>query len=184
MRRRRRYDLLEIAEELKENGYLREKPTKAETSDSSYEVFASPDGVEIVVGKNNLQNDYITNKLAKPTEWWFHTRGIPGSHVLVHSPGPLSEATIRCAANLAAFHSQARNSSSVPVDYTVAKHVKKIPGLAGSFVTIANEKRSSSIQIPTSSNPPAAASDIFDAFVRFQIELNLRGYEESVFYRL
>ncbi|MDP3130521.1 MAG: NFACT RNA binding domain-containing protein, partial [Bacillota bacterium] len=91
-------------------------------------------------GKNNLQNDYVTHKLAKPTEWWFHTKGIPGSHVLVHSPGPLSEATIRCAANLAAFHSKARFSGSVPVDYTLVKNVKKISGMPGSFVTITGQK--------------------------------------------
>ncbi len=133
-------DLLEIAEELKANGYLHEKPAKVKKAAPTFEVFASPDGIEIVVGKNNLQNDHITHKLAKPTEWWFHAKDIPGSHVLVHSPGPLSEATIRCAANLAAFHSKARFSGSVPVDYTLVKNVKKIPGMPGSFVTITGQK--------------------------------------------
>ncbi|MFA5006069.1 MAG: NFACT family protein [Candidatus Izemoplasmatales bacterium] len=134
-------DLVEIAEELKANGYLREKPAKTkQPATPAYETFRSPDGIEIVVGKNNIQNDYVTNRLAKPAEWWFHVKDIPGGHVLVRAPGPLSEATIRCAANLAAYHSQARHSSSVPVDYTLVRNVRKIPGMLGSFVTITGQR--------------------------------------------
>jgi predicted ribosome quality control (RQC) complex YloA/Tae2 family protein len=87
-----------------------------------------------------VQNDYVTHRLAKPSEWWFHAKDVPGSHVLVRHDGDLSEATIRAAANLAACHSKARYSSSVAVDYTLARHVKKIPGEIGSFVTYANQK--------------------------------------------
>jgi len=78
--------------------------------------------------------------MANANEWWFHTKEIPGSHVLVKAVGELTETTIRAAANLAAWHSKARMSSSVPVDYTMVKNVKKIPGVPGSFVTITHQK--------------------------------------------
>jgi predicted ribosome quality control (RQC) complex YloA/Tae2 family protein len=133
-------DLLEIVEELKANRYLKEKSPVRKKNAPSYDSFRTPDGIEIAVGKNNVQNDYVTHRLAKPSEWWFHAKDVPGSHVLVRHDGDLSEATIRAAANLAACHSKARYSSSVAVDYTLARHVKKIPGEIGSFVTYANQK--------------------------------------------
>lgn len=133
-------DLLEIADELRANRYLAEKPAKAAPKHPHFETFLDPLGIEIVVGKNNLQNDFITHQLGKPDEWWFHTKEIPGSHVLVRSPEELTETTIRAAANLAALHSKARLSSSVPVDYTRIRNVKKIPGIPGSFVTITRQK--------------------------------------------
>lgn len=133
-------DLLEIAEELKENRYLKEKPIRTRRPAPGFETFSAPDGTEIAVGKNNVQNEYVTHRLAKPTEWWFHVKDIPGAHVLVRRSGDLTEAAIRAAANLAAYHSQAKYSSSVAVDYTLAKHVKKVPGVIGSFVTYTNQK--------------------------------------------
>jgi predicted ribosome quality control (RQC) complex YloA/Tae2 family protein len=134
-------DLMEITEELKKNGYLSSvKPKKNSLRKPNYDVYFTGDGVEILVGKNNLQNELITHQLGKPTEWWFHTKDIPGSHVLVRSSDPLSENTVRVAANLAALHSKARHSSSVPVDYTLVKWVKKIPGVPGSFVTLSHQK--------------------------------------------
>lgn len=133
-------DLLEIADELRANRYLAEKPEKPSGKRPHFETFLDPQGIEIVVGKNNIQNDFITHQLGKPDEWWFHTKDIPGSHVLVRCPDDLSESTIRAAANLAALHSKARQSSSVPVDYTRIRNVKKIPGVHGSFVTYSRQK--------------------------------------------
>ncbi len=134
-------DLLEMGEELKTNGYLSAgKTTKSSPRKPNYDVYVTPDGVEILVGKNNLQNELITHQLARPNEWWFHTKDIPGSHVLVRSPDSLSENSIRLAANLAALYSKARHSSSVPVDYTLVKWVKKVPGVQGSFVTLSHQK--------------------------------------------
>ncbi len=133
-------DLLEIAEELKENHYLKDKPQKSRRPTPAFETFIDPDGVEIAVGKNNVQNEYVTHKLARANEWWFHVKDVPGSHVLVRQTGRLGETTIRAAANLAAFHSQSKYSSSVAVDYTLVKNVRKVPGVIGSFVTYTNQK--------------------------------------------
>ena len=73
--------------------------------------------------KNNKQNDMLTFKLAKRTDIWLHTKDIPGSHVVIHSSEP-DETTLREAATLAAYFSKARESSSVPVDYTEIRQVK------------------------------------------------------------
>lgn len=87
----------------------------------------------MIVGKNNKQNEYLTNKLAARDDVWFHTKDIPGSHVVIRSNTP-SEQTIIEAANIAAYFSKAKNSSSVPVDYTAIRHVKKPSGSKPGFV--------------------------------------------------
>lgn len=133
-------DLLEITEELKSNKYLHEKPIKTKKHLPNYDIFYSSDGTQIIVGKNNIQNDYITHSLGKHNEMWFHAKDIPGSHVLVRKISELNEEEIRTAAMLAAYYSQAKDSSSVPVDYTLLKNVKKIPGTKGSFVTYTQQK--------------------------------------------
>ena len=86
--------------------------------------YYGPDNVKISVGMNNFQNDYLTHKLAKYNEYFFHVKDYPGSHVVVHSSEKLSEKLIRYAANLAAYFSKARYSSTVPVNYTLVKEVK------------------------------------------------------------
>ena len=92
------------------------------------------------VGKNNIQNNYLTHKFARKEYWWFHVKNQTGSHVVVGSPNDLNESTIRLAANLAVIHSKSKDSSSVPVDYTKIKYIKKIPGMLGSFVSYTNQK--------------------------------------------
>lgn len=87
------------------------------------ERYVSSTGVTISVGKNNKQNDMLTFKIAKRTDIWLHTKDIPGSHVVIHSSEP-DETTLREAATLAAYFSKARESSSVPVDYTEIRQVK------------------------------------------------------------
>ncbi len=133
-------DLDEIQQELSSLGFLKNKVTRQKRKIPNYDTYRDPDNNEIVVGKNNLQNEYITHHLAKSNEWWFHTQGHHGSHVVVRAIDELSEITIRLAANLAAIHSATKHSSSVPVDYTRVKYVKKIPGAPGSFVTYSNQK--------------------------------------------
>lgn len=137
-------DVEEIKEELETNKYLKKKETikkkKKKSKKPNYEAYLDDDGIEILVGKNNIQNQYITHKLAKHNEVWFHVKDSPGSHVLVRQVFPLSETTIRTASQLAAYYSKMRKSSSVPVDYTEARYVKKIPGRIGSFVTYKNNK--------------------------------------------
>ncbi|MDK7664989.1 Rqc2 family fibronectin-binding protein [Cytobacillus oceanisediminis] len=130
-------DIAEIREELVEGGYIRERQRRGNKKQQSLKPvldrYTSTDGTEILVGKNNKQNDYLTNKLAARDEIWLHTKDIPGSHVVIRSKEP-AENTILEAASLAAYFSKARNSSSVPVDFTLVRHVKKPSGAKPGFV--------------------------------------------------
>ncbi len=127
-------DIEGIREELMEEGYIRHRPSKKKQTKMTIERYLSTDQTEILVGKNNKQNDFLTNKLAARDELWLHTKDIPGSHVIIRSKTP-SEQTIQEAAHLAAYFSKARQSSSVPVDYTLIRHVKKVSGAKPGFVT-------------------------------------------------
>ena len=121
-------DIEEIRQELLLGGYLRDriysKKKKYIPNYLTYQI----NGCTVYVGKNNLQNNYLTNKLAKRDDLWFHIKNGHGSHVIVNGENKLTEEVIRFASNLAAVHSEAKNSSSVPVDYTYIKYIKKIPG--------------------------------------------------------
>ncbi|CAH2713321.1 Rqc2 RqcH [Neobacillus rhizosphaerae] len=136
-------DIQEIREELVEGGYIRERQKrngkKVQNAKPVLDHFIASDSTDIIVGKNNKQNDYLTNKLAARDEIWLHTKDIPGSHVVIRSKEP-SEGTIREAAALAAYYSKARNSSSVPVDYTKVRHVKKPSGAKPGFVIYDNQQ--------------------------------------------
>ena len=134
-------DIEEIREELAEGGYLRLRASKKKKKvvKPTPEKFISSAGIEISVGKNNKQNDYLTFKLSKKSDLWFHTKDIPGSHVVIHHENP-DEETIREAAMLSAYYSKARNSSSVPVDYTEIRHVKKPSGSKPGFVIYFEQK--------------------------------------------
>lgn len=91
--------------------------------------YVSSEGFDIYVGKNNVQNDYLTLKFASSKDIWMHTKKIPGSHVIIKSGGnTVGEATLNEAAALASYYSKAKNSSNVPVDYTERKNVKKPSG--------------------------------------------------------
>ncbi|WP_419888543.1 Rqc2 family fibronectin-binding protein [Neobacillus niacini] len=136
-------DIQEIREELVEGGYIRDRQKrnakKISNAKPILDHYLSSDGTEIIVGKNNKQNDYLTNKLAARDEIWLHTKDIPGSHVVIRSKEP-SEETIHEAANLAAYFSKARNSGSVPVDYTKVRYVKKPSGAKPGFVIYDNQQ--------------------------------------------
>lgn len=134
-------DIEEIREELAEQGYLRMRASKKKKKPTkpAPEQFLSSTGVPISVGKNNKQNDYLTFKLAKKTDIWLHTKDIPGSHVVIHSDNP-DETTLIEAATLSAYYSKARDSSSVPVDYTQIRHVKKPNGSKPGFVIYFEQK--------------------------------------------
>lgn len=101
--------------------------------------YVSSDGTDILVGKNNKQNDYLTNKVASRDDVWLHTKDIPGSHVVIRSKTP-SDNTIIEAANIASYFSKARSSSSVPVDFTQVRHVKKPNGAKPGFVIYDNQQ--------------------------------------------
>jgi predicted ribosome quality control (RQC) complex YloA/Tae2 family protein len=134
-------DLLEIQDELRSNGFLPKKKVQGKKSKPNFDTYYDDLGVMILVGKNNLQNNYLTHKYAKKEYWWFHTKEQTGSHVIVcQTDDTLSETTIRTAANLSACFSKSKLSSSVPIDYTKIKHLKKVPGIYGSYVTYTNQK--------------------------------------------
>lgn len=136
-------DVQEIREELIEEGYLRERQKKQtkklQASKPQLDQYFSDDHTEILVGKNNKQNDYLTNKVAARDEIWLHTKDIPGSHVVIRSKQPTEE-TILQAAKLAAYFSKAKQSSSVPVDYTLVRYVKKPSGAKPGFVIYDNQQ--------------------------------------------
>ncbi len=135
-------DIEEIREELRDEGYLRKQRTKSRKNKVQKpvpETFIASDGTEILVGKNNKQNEYLTMRLARRDEIWLHTKDIPGSHVVVRHTDP-SEETLLEAAKLAAYFSKSQNSSSVPVDYTLIRHVKKPNGAKPGYVTYDNQK--------------------------------------------
>ncbi len=126
-------DLTEIKEELVQTGYIKRhgaQQKKAKITSKPYH-YVSSDGYDIYVGKNNLQNDYITFQLATGNDWWFHAKGVPGSHVLVRTNGEtdMPDRTFEEAGRLAAYYSKNRGQDKVEIDYIQKKHVKK-PGSA------------------------------------------------------
>jgi predicted ribosome quality control (RQC) complex YloA/Tae2 family protein len=138
-------EINEIRQELSEQGYTKKKKVgkgkpKA-VAPSKPMQFISSTGLEIYVGKNNIQNDYLTIKFAGPNDIWLHTKEIPGSHVIIKTGGKqLDDATLEEAANLAAFYSKAKNSTKVPVDYTIRKNVRKPNGAKPGMVIFDHNK--------------------------------------------
>ena len=135
-------EIAEIQEELIASGYLHEKmPKKNKDRRAQPFSFTAPDGMTILVGKNNIQNDALTFRTAAPTDLWLHVRDIPGSHVILRTGGAApSEETLHLAAQIAAHFSKARGSSTVPVDYTAIRFVKKPSGSVPGFVRFTHEK--------------------------------------------
>lgn len=134
-------DIEDIRVELREQGYLKKQQTKKRMKrpKPKPEEYVSSDGTPIFVGKNNLQNEYVTHKLAHRNDIWLHTLDIPGSHVIIRSSEP-SEETLTEAAILAAYHSKAKLSASVPVDYTEVRRVRKPNGAKPGFVIYTHQK--------------------------------------------
>lgn len=123
-------DLAQIKEELIQAGYMKRhtggKNTKKQKLTSQPLHYISSDGYDMYVGKNNLQNEELTFKFAGGGDWWFHAKGIPGSHVIVKTKGDeLPDRTFEEAARLAAYYSKNRTSEKVEIDYIQRKHVKK-----------------------------------------------------------
>lgn len=127
-------DINAIRAELSEQGYITRKQKAVKRRGGAPKSkpmhFVSSDGLDIYVGRNNTQNDYLTLRLANTSDWWFHTKDIHGSHVIIKLgiDKDVPKNTILEAAQLAAYYSQARESSQVPVDYTMIKNVKKPNG--------------------------------------------------------
>ena len=134
-------DIEEIKKELIETGYVRFRKEKNKNKIKTNKPlhFLSSDGIDIYVGKNNIQNDYLTLKFAEKTDTWLHTKIIPGSHVIIKGKN-ITESTLLEAATLAAFYSKGKNSTKVPVDYTLVKNVKKPSGAKPGMVIYSTNK--------------------------------------------
>lgn len=134
------HEVKDIRQELIVAGYLRfRKGPSSKEKPSKPLHFQSTEGVDIYVGKNNTQNDYLTTKFAQRTDTWLHTKNIPGSHVIIRGDR-FNEETLLEAANLAAYYSKAQQSSKVPVDYTEIRHVKKPSGSKPGMVIYSTNK--------------------------------------------
>lgn len=137
-------DILQIRDELTDEGYLKkhfQKKGKKKDTLPKPAAFISSDGFEIFAGKNNKQNDYVTLKLARSSDLWFHTKNIHGSHVIVKTNGndvPIS--TIEEAAMIAAYYSKGKNGANISVDYTLIKNVRKPSGAKLGMVIYDNNK--------------------------------------------
>ncbi|MEY8390753.1 NFACT RNA binding domain-containing protein [Lachnospiraceae bacterium 45-W7] len=129
-------DLTQIKEELTQYGYIKKKHNgKKEKIKSRPFHYLSTDGFHIYIGKNNFQNDDLTFKFAAGNDWWFHAKGMPGSHVIVKTNGePLPDRAFEEAGRLAAYYSKGRENDKVEIDYLEKKHVKKPKGSKPGFV--------------------------------------------------
>jgi predicted ribosome quality control (RQC) complex YloA/Tae2 family protein len=146
-------DLSEIRLELEKAGILlshrgrsdvsRKKSGKARKSEPRHTgqplSFETPDGLEVLVGRTNIQNDILTGEVARRTDYWFHVKELHGSHVILRCEGRApSEAALECAAKLAARYSQAAGSGKVAVDYCMVRDVKKPSGALPGRVIYSN----------------------------------------------
>jgi predicted ribosome quality control (RQC) complex YloA/Tae2 family protein len=115
------------------------KPPRFEPKLWEYEL---PGGWIVLAGRNDQDNDYLSIKMARANDYWFHVRGMPGSHVVLRVPDGESpdNATLKAAAAVAAWHSKKRESNSVPVSCCQAKNVSKPRGAKPGTVTIRKEK--------------------------------------------
>ncbi|MBQ7796182.1 MAG: NFACT family protein [Lachnospiraceae bacterium] len=130
-------DLVQIKEELMEYGYIKRHYNggkKPKITSKPYH-YLSSDGFHMYVGKNNYQNEELTFKVANGNDWWFHAKGVPGSHVIVKTEGKeLPDRVYEEAGALAAFYSKGRSNPKVEIDYLQRKLLKKVPGAAPGFV--------------------------------------------------
>ena len=129
-------DLMQVAEEMQKAGYVRKRLyAKKKNIKTEPLEFVCDEGFRIFVGKNNLQNEYVSFKLAGNSDMWFHAKKIPGSHVIVKTEGKeLPDTVYEKAAALAAYYSSASDQAKVEVDYTLRKNLKKPPGSPPGFV--------------------------------------------------
>ena len=122
-------EIEDIKRELIETGYIRFKKEKGGKKQKEGKPlhFVTSKGYDIYVGKNNLQNDYLSLKFANKFDLWLHTKNIPGSHVIIKAT-EVDDETLEQAAIIAAFYSKGKNGSKIPVDYTLVKNLKKPNG--------------------------------------------------------
>ena len=134
-----------IRTELEDSGFLRRRKKKQSEKKKKYKSnphrYRTRGGLEVLVGKNNRDNDFLTLHTASKTDYWFHTKDIPGSHVILMTNGlEPSEEDILQTASIAAFYSKGRLSSNVPVDYVKVRYVKKPSGAKPGMVIFTHNK--------------------------------------------
>lgn len=152
-------EIEEVRQELRAAGLLREPAaSKRKQRDKGLPLgrpVVSSDGFEILIGRSARQNDRVTFELGSGSDLWLHARGIPGAHVIVKSRGrEVPERTLREAAAYAAYYSQARDSASVAVDYTLQRHVKRLKGGPPGLVTYGEERTVRVRPTPPPNGPP------------------------------
>lgn len=137
----------ELRKELEDTGYLRRRKIPGGFKEKKFKAepykYTLKDGSYVLVGKNNKENDILTFKTASSQDLWFHTKDIPGSHVILKLKQPAQEPdadTIYQAASIAAYHSKGRTSENVPVDYVKVKYVKKPAAAKPGMVIFTNNK--------------------------------------------
>ena len=136
-------NLTVIRQELMEGGFLRMRkdPYRQSKPKSIPFGFTTADGFRVLIGRNNKENDILTFQTADKKDYWFHTKDIPGSHVVLVTDGRQpSDSAIEGAASLAAYYSKARDASKVPVDFTQVRHVKKPSGAKPGMVIFTDQK--------------------------------------------
>lgn len=132
-------DLREIRREMADFGFIsrrgeKKKGARKEAKSAPY-AYRSSDGFEILVGKNNYQNEELSFKISSPSDWWFHAKGLPGSHVIVRSRGQeVPDRTFEEAGALAAYYSASRGAPKVEIDYTLRRNLRKKNGGKPGFV--------------------------------------------------
>ena len=129
-------EIREILEELRPEEKQKTRKNRQKPQITTYE---TADGALIMVGKNNLQNNYLTHELANKNDYFFHVQGAPGAHTILRCK-ELTPELVKLAGTIAAYHSRAKHSENVPVDYTLVRNVKKVPKTKGSFVTYRHQK--------------------------------------------
>lgn len=132
-------DIAELKKEMVDSGYSKtagnQKKHPKRESKSTPLHYLSSDGLDIYVGKNNYQNEYLTLKFAEGDDYWFHAKKLPGSHVILKANGKqISDKTFEEAASLAAHYSKAEGAAKVEVDYVQRKHIKKPAGSKPGYV--------------------------------------------------
>lgn len=132
----------EIRQEMIMAGLIKEvgKKKKSSLPASQPLRITLPSGTQLFIGKNNKQNDYVTFSMGGPRDLWFHTKDIPGSHVILKVSDKICAEDIHAATELAAFFSKASHGSNVPVDCTERRYVKKPSGSKPGFVIFTNQK--------------------------------------------
>ena len=134
-----------LRRELEETGYVRKRKIPGGFKEKKYKAqpytYILPGGMTVLAGRNNKENDFLTFKTASSQDTWFHTKDIPGSHVILQNgKAEPDEKSILAAAAIAAYHSKGRSSENVPVDYVKVKYVKKPSGAKPGMVIFTNNR--------------------------------------------